>query len=109
MPTLLALSVGPDITVEHALVMVGRDPQCDARLDSLRVSRRHCILSPRGNEVLVQDLGSKNGTWINGRRVESAWLKPGDEMSVGRIRYRLLETPTYHATTADIPGGPEGG
>jgi pSer/pThr/pTyr-binding forkhead associated (FHA) protein len=89
MPTLLALSVGHDIAVDHAVVMVGRSPLCDARLDSVRVSRRHCILAPEGGEVVVRDLGSANGTWINGRRVAVGRLKPGDELSIADIHYRL--------------------
>ena len=39
---LVALDEGPDIPVDRAMVVVGRHPQCDARLDSIRVSRRHC-------------------------------------------------------------------
>jgi pSer/pThr/pTyr-binding forkhead associated (FHA) protein len=109
MPTLFAISVGRDIAVDHAVIMVGRHPQCDARLDSFRVSRRHCILTREGGEVAVRDLGSTNGTWINGRRVESGRLKPGDEMWIAHIRYRLEGTTPYQATMADVPGGPEGG
>ena len=45
MPTLCAVSDGPDIPLDRPLVMVGRHPNCDARLDSLWVSLRHCILT----------------------------------------------------------------
>lgn len=89
MPTLRSVSGTPDITVDHPLVLVGRHPQCDARLDSLRVSRRHCILTEDGGEVVVRDLGSTNGIRINGQRVERGRLRPGDEISIAHIRYRL--------------------
>ena len=51
MPILRAVIEGPDITLDRAMVMVGRHPQCDARLDSVWVSRRHCILIEDGDEV----------------------------------------------------------
>jgi pSer/pThr/pTyr-binding forkhead associated (FHA) protein len=92
-PTLRAFFDGPDITLDRAMVMVGRHPQCDVRLDSLRVSRRHCILTEDGGEVVVLDLGSTNGIRINGQRVEHGRLRPGDEISIAHLRYRL-EVPT---------------
>jgi pSer/pThr/pTyr-binding forkhead associated (FHA) protein len=94
MPTLRAVSGWPDIPEDHPTVRVGRHPQCDARLVSQWVSLRHCILTEDGGEVVVRDLGSTNGTWINGRRVERGRLKPGDEMSITHIRYRLDGAPT---------------
>jgi pSer/pThr/pTyr-binding forkhead associated (FHA) protein len=90
---LRAVCDGPDITLDRALIMVGRHPQCDARLDSLRVSRRHCILTEDGGEVVVRDLGSTNGIRINGQRVERGRLRPGDEISIAHIRYRLEGAP----------------
>ena len=93
MPTLRAVYDGSDITLDRAMVMVGRHPQCDAKLDSLRVSRRHCILTEDGGEVVVRDLGSTNGIRINGQRVERGRLRPGDEISIAHIRYRLEGAP----------------
>ena len=93
MPTLRALIEGPDITLDRALVLVGRDPQCDTRLESNWVSRRHCILTVDGGEVVVRDLGSTNGTRINGQRVERGRLRPGDEISIAHFTYRLEGAP----------------
>src|SRR5262249_37691479 len=80
---------GPDIVLDRAMVVVGRHPQCDARLDSLRISRHHCCMTQDQNEVVVRDLGSTNGIRINGQRVEVGRLRPGDELSIAHIRYRL--------------------
>jgi pSer/pThr/pTyr-binding forkhead associated (FHA) protein len=85
----VALDKGPDITVDRAMVVVGRHPNCDTRLDSLRVSRHHCCMSEENGQVVVRDLGSANGIWINGHRVETGRLRPGDELSIAHIRYRL--------------------
>ena len=93
MPTLRAVCDGPDITLDRAMVMVGRHPLCDAWLNSPWVSLRHCILTEDGGEVVVRDLGSTNGIRINGQRVERGRLRPGDEISIAHIRYRLEAAP----------------
>src|SRR5262249_876832 len=84
-----ALGEGPDIRLDRTMVVVGRHPNCDTRLDSLRVSRHHCCMTQESGEVVVRDLGSTNGIRINGQRVEIGRLRPGDELSIAHIRYRL--------------------
>lgn len=106
---LVALDEGPDIPLDRTMVVVGRHPQCDARLDSLRVSRHHCCMTQDCGEVVVRDLGSTNGVRINGQRVEVGRLRPGDELSIAHIRYRL-ETGVAHEMTLadDTPSGRRG-
>ena len=82
-----------DIPVGSAHVILGRDPSCQVRLDSPRVSRHHCCLTVAAGAILVRDLGSTNGTRINGRGVTLGWLAPGDELSVAHLRFRLLRRP----------------
>jgi pSer/pThr/pTyr-binding forkhead associated (FHA) protein len=90
------LGGGSDIPVGRTPVIVGRHPRCDARLDSIRVSRIHCCLAEDDVEVLVRDLGSANGIRINGRRVELGRLRLGDELSIAHLRYRVEEgTSTF--------------
>jgi FHA domain len=102
---LVALDEGPDIMVlDRAMVVVGRHPGCQARLDSLRVSRHHCCMIEDSGEVVVQDLGSTNGIRINGQRVESGRLRPGDELSIAHIRYRLENGQAHEATIAEPAG-----
>lgn len=98
---LVALDEGPDIDLDRAMVVVGRHPACDARLDSLRVSRHHCCMMPDNGEVLVRDLGSTNGIRINGQRVEIGRLRVGDELSIAHIRYRLDTGAGHDRTLAD--------
>lgn len=102
---LVALDEGSDIPLDRAMVVVGRHPQCDARLDSLRVSRHHCCMTRDKDEILVRDLGSTNGIRINGQRVESGRLRSGDELSIAHIRYRLEDNLAPEATLADVGGG----
>jgi pSer/pThr/pTyr-binding forkhead associated (FHA) protein len=86
---LVALDEGLDILVDRAMIVVGRHPTCDTRLDSIRVSRRDCCMTPVCGELEVKDLGSTNGIRINGHRVESGRLRPGDVLTISHIRYQL--------------------
>jgi len=98
---LVALDEGSDIPLDRTMVVVGRHPQCDARLDSLRVSRHHCCMTQDNGEVVVRDLGSTNGIRINGQRVEMGRLRAGDELSIAHIRYRLDSGQGHELTLAD--------
>jgi pSer/pThr/pTyr-binding forkhead associated (FHA) protein len=65
---------------------VGRATGADFIVDAALVSRVHCRLTALGGgELEVQDLGSTNGTFVNGRRVETARLASGDTLRVGRV------------------------
>jgi FHA domain len=101
---LVALDEGSDISLDREMLVVGRHPQCDARLDSIRVSRRHCCMTPDNGEIVVKDLGSTNGIRINGQRVEKGRLRPGDELSIAHIRYRLDDGIGQEMTVAEPVG-----
>jgi hypothetical protein len=90
---LVSLDGQADIPLDQELVVVGRDRRCDVRIGSFRVSRRHCCLTRNGERVLVRDLGSTNGTRINGRQVGEGVLRPGDELWIGFCRYLLEVSP----------------
>jgi hypothetical protein len=86
------------------MVVVGRHPLCDVRLDSLRISRHHCCMTQDKDELVVRDLGSTNGIRINGERVERGRLRSGDELSIAHIRYRLENNTAQDMTIADPHG-----
>jgi predicted component of type VI protein secretion system len=98
---LVSLDGGPDIPTGREPIVVGRHPQCDVRLRSIRVSRRHCCLTEVDGAVVVRDLGSSNGTLINGHRVEAGRLRPGDVLSIANLRYRLEQGQPDRAPAAD--------
>jgi pSer/pThr/pTyr-binding forkhead associated (FHA) protein len=94
MPALLvSLDGNADIPLDQVVVVVGRHRGCNVRIASPRVSRRHCCLALDRDGVLVHDLGSTNGTRINGQRIEEGVLRPGDELSIAVYRYRLEGLP----------------
>jgi hypothetical protein len=69
---------------------IGRDPASGLRLNHETVSRVHAELSRQGGLWVLRDLGSTNGTTVNGRRVISAAVvKEGDQISFGRMSFRL--------------------
>jgi len=79
-----------DIVVDHFPFLLGRHPGCDYQLIHPLVSRRHCQLTEAGDEVVLRDLESKNGTFVNGNRVgDLGVLHDGDEINLGCFVYRV--------------------
>jgi hypothetical protein len=71
-------------------ITIGRAPECDCHLTQPSVSRRHAQLRRVDETWLLRDLGSSNGTRLNGMRVtEEVEVRPGDQLSLGGVRYRL--------------------
>lgn len=80
----LLLMGGRRLVVGPAGVTLGRSRQCDVMVDDPNVSRTHAEVRPRGGSWVFADLGSTNGSRLNGRRVEGPEvLKPGDEIELG--------------------------
>jgi hypothetical protein len=74
-------------------IMIGRDSGVDLLLVDNKVSRQHAAITTHAGEVMLHDLESRNGTFVNDRRITTAMLKVGDEIVLGSSRMRL-ETAT---------------
>lgn len=70
-------------------VVVGRSEECGLRMDEEGLSRKHARLVPTSEGVQLEDLGSTNGSYVNGSRVLRAELRDGDEVSFDTLRFRL--------------------
>ena len=82
--TALLLVDGKRLVVGPTGVTLGRSRQCDIVLDDPNISRQHAEIRPRGGSWVLNDLGSTNGSCLNGRRIEGPEvLKPGDEIELG--------------------------
>lgn len=69
---------------------VGRHDDCTIRIKSSQVSRKHCELFEKKGALLVKDLASANGTFVNGKKVQGQQLlEPGDELSIGGVKLRV--------------------
>lgn len=74
----------------EGVVAIGRAPDADIRLDAPQVSRRHALVRHHADDVEVEDLGSQNGTFVNGVAVRGrARLLPGDRLQLGSVTLRL--------------------
>lgn len=92
MPAVLVpIEQGKPIVLDKPIVLVGRHPDCDAViLNSRKISRKHCAIALVNNNFVVRDLGSMNGIWVNGSRVENqAPIGFGDELMIGDVRFLL--------------------
>jgi hypothetical protein len=88
----LLMFEGKRLVVGPTGVTVGRSRQCDVVLSDPNVSRQHAEIRPRGGSWVVSDMGSTNGSTLNGRRIDGPEvLKPGDEIEVGTsvMRFEL--------------------
>jgi len=63
--------------------VIGRGDQANLRLPDVGISRRHARLDYDGSQVVLTDLGSTNGTMVNGQRVSAVALNPGDMIQLG--------------------------
>jgi pSer/pThr/pTyr-binding forkhead associated (FHA) protein len=89
----------PVLALPERTVILGRSRDCDCVLAEPSVSRRHAELRREGGRWLIRDLGSRNGTRVNGvRLLDEAEVCPGDRVSFGDARFRLGEAPRTEAT-----------
>ena len=98
---LLVVRRGPDLGARFLLdqdaTVAGRHPAVDIFLDDVTVSRRHAQFTRRGNEFFVADMGSLNGTFCEGSRIEGeVILEDGSEVQVGKFRF------TFFASRFDL-------
>lgn len=73
-------------------LVVGREPECQICIDNLGISRKHCAFSAKGEAFVVRDMGSANGTYVNGRKVTEHYLNDGDEIIIGKYTLRFANT-----------------
>ena len=105
------LERGPDggqrreIAVTKEEFLIGRGADCDLRLRLSAISRHHCLLRVRQAEVTLADLGSANGTFVNGQQIRSqATIHDNDEITIADCHFVILLQ-----AQSGIDWGPEGG
>lgn len=86
--------------------VVGRAPDCQLRLEDTSLSRKHAKLIPTNEGVVIEDLGSTNGSFHNGKRAQRAVAQPGDEIGFDTVRFSLFELGKEGA--AAMPAGGKG-
>jgi pSer/pThr/pTyr-binding forkhead associated (FHA) protein len=79
-------NVGARFLLDRDLVTVGRHPTSDIFLDDITVSRRHVEFRREADRFWIQDVGSLNGTYVNGVRAEREVLSTGDALQIGKFK-----------------------
>ena len=81
---------GLEIPLKKEKFLIGRAKECALRAGSEAISRRHCAISRHENGYTVKDLGSRNGTHVNDKRItEEVPLVAGNELRVGPLKFRV--------------------
>jgi predicted component of type VI protein secretion system len=98
----LILSLNGIIQGEYALnkerILIGRKPDSDIRIDNLAVSSKHALIVTLLDDSFLEDLGSTNGTYVNGKRIKKHALKNGDVIGLGKHELKYVNE---HATADD--------
>ena len=98
---------GKTIPLALKQFLIGREQDCHLRPNSELISRHHCVFSIDEFSVRLRDLGSTNGTFVNGSRIEApVTLKSGDRISVGKLRFEVLVRQGAPKSSESIPTAP---
>lgn len=102
-------SAGREVKVPDTGFLIGRSQECHLRPKSDAISRQHCEIVIEGEELLIRDMGSKNGTYVNGKRIDGQMqLSQGDQLLVGKLELEVIiniPTPAPVAPPATDSGG----
>ena len=88
---MLAGPGGVQIPLQSGSYTLGRDPSCDICFEDEQVSRQHARLVVEEDRIFIEDLGSRNGTFVNGQAVVRAWADPGDVIRLGNTELEVQE------------------
>jgi pSer/pThr/pTyr-binding forkhead associated (FHA) protein len=86
---LVPLDGNQPLEILKELTLVGRKEECDLQLNHKSVSKMHCVIVKTDGLLLLRDLGSTNGTRVNGQRVRRAALLPNDQLTIASYKFRV--------------------
>jgi DNA-binding winged helix-turn-helix (wHTH) protein len=96
------VSASRSVPLYEGSQIIGRDPTLEIFLDSTKVSRRHARIEIRGTQATMEDLGSKNGSFVEGVRIEGpTFLRPGHSVRIGPFTFGFRMEPGAGSTETD--------
>ncbi|MGD9894484.1 MAG: FHA domain-containing protein, partial [Dehalococcoidia bacterium] len=91
------------VSVDQSIITIGREPASTIRIDSLYVSRKHARIEQSDDRTVLVDLGSSNGTSLNGERVEGTMpIAPGDIVRIGDVTLECLAEDLTDGSTRTL-------
>lgn len=91
------------------VTVIGRREDCDLCIPLMVVSRKHCELNQDQESLTVRDLGSRNGTFLNGQQIDEAQIKAGDQLQVGPLTFAVqIDNKPEDLSVTDILQPPDG-
>ena len=85
------IGVGQTFSVSKNELKIGRDPDNDIFLDDITVSRKHALIKHKKGNLVISDVGSLNGTYLNHERVDEAYLDNKDEIQIGKFKMIYID------------------
>ena len=76
--------------IDQNEIIVGRDETSDIQIDNIAVSREHATIIKGPNYYFIEDMQSKNGTFVNGKKINKKFLKPEDEVIIGKHCLQII-------------------
>ena len=102
--SLIPLDGGTAIEIVKDITVIGRKDFCDVKLDDPSVSKVHLLIAKTDGLLLFRDMGSTNGTKVNGQRVIRGALLPNDKLQIAAARYQVQLLPDDPSTDNDVSG-----
>lgn len=84
------LDLGKKFNLDQSAVIIGRSSKADIQIDQESVSRNHCKIINTGKTIMLRDLGSTNGTYVNDELIDEYVLRDGDLIKIGRSIFKFL-------------------
>ncbi len=76
--------------IDKDIYIIGRSSKCDLVINSVKVSREHAIITRERGDYFIEDLGSANGTWYKGERIEKMKIRDGDEIFICDEKFKFV-------------------
>jgi pSer/pThr/pTyr-binding forkhead associated (FHA) protein len=100
---LVPVDGGPAIPITRDVTVVGRGRElCDVLLQQTSISKLQCLIAKTDGLLFIRDLGSTNGTKVNGQRVTRGALLPGDELAFASVKFRVHLGPSIRGEEGDV-------
>lgn len=79
-----------ELKIDQNEIIIGRDATSDIQIDNIAVSREHAMIIKGPNYYFIEDMQSKNGTFVNGKKINKKFLKIDDEILIGKHSLQII-------------------